>query len=353
MIRDLEYVATGTSGDATWDIRHHVDERDYAGPLDEHARLNVNGEHRSLLAILLDDLAIGVMESVEDFIDEDDDPRELGVEREYYLGLDAPHEPRNGLLHSVAELELVAGIMPEDLRGEDWNLNNRLDPNENDGERAHPWDEPDDILDGGWAAMLTVHSAGGGATASGEPRLDLRYVASEDLQLRCGLDPLQAEALIAFARDDDNDLTILLSTTLGAATGSASVPPLDDTQLRAIFDETATFAAHRPDVGRLNINTISSDLLFGILPENEDLVEEILYLRTNRPEGFTSTIEFRDIPGISTAMIATMASLFDTTSNVYTITSRGRSPGSGVEVEMIVIVDRSTLPVTILEYREP
>jgi hypothetical protein len=30
----------------------------------------------------------------------------------------------------------------------------------------------------------------------------------------------------------------------------------------------------------------------------------------------------------------------------------GKVEGSGVEQEIIVIVDRSTLPVTILEYRE-
>ena len=35
---------------------------------------------------------------------------------------------------SVREVLLVNGATPELLYGEDWNLNGRLDPNENDGE---------------------------------------------------------------------------------------------------------------------------------------------------------------------------------------------------------------------------
>ena len=44
--------------------------------------------------------------------------------------------------------------------------------------------------------------------------------------------------------------------------------------------------------------------------------------------------------------------MFTTTSNVFTVTTRGRSQATGLEVEMIVVVDRSTLPVRIIEYRE-
>ena len=68
-------------------------------------------------------------------------------------------------------MELIAGLEPDDIRGEDWNLNNRLDDNENDGEGSLPEDEPDDVLDGGWAAYLTASSLADGATASGLPRL--------------------------------------------------------------------------------------------------------------------------------------------------------------------------------------
>jgi hypothetical protein len=37
---------------------------------------------------------------------------------------------------------------------------------------------------------------------------------------------------------------------------------------------------------------------------------------------------------------------------VFTITSRGRSGSTGLEVEITAVVDRSQLPARILEYRE-
>jgi len=63
-----------------------------------------------------------VIEAIYDWIDEDDEARLLGVERDYYLSLNTPYEPRNGPLRSIAEMELIAGVMPDDIRGEDWDL---------------------------------------------------------------------------------------------------------------------------------------------------------------------------------------------------------------------------------------
>jgi len=89
-----------------------------------------------------------------------------------------------------------------------------------------------------------------------------------------------------------------------------------------------------------------------LFPDNSRLVEELLYLRANKTGGISSPLDFREIPGIDPAMIQNLNGLFDTKSNVYTISSLGKSNGSGIEQEIIVVVDRSTIPVTILEYRE-
>jgi type II secretory pathway component PulK len=156
MLQNLEYVATGESGNATWDIRHHADGQDWAGPMDEHSKFNINSEDNSIFILVIDDMAFGVLEAILDWIDEDDEPRTLGVERDYYLSLETSYEPRNGLLRSIAELELIAGVMPDDVRGEDWNVNFRLDPNEDDGGDSLPWDEPDNWLEGGWASLLCL-----------------------------------------------------------------------------------------------------------------------------------------------------------------------------------------------------
>jgi hypothetical protein len=181
----------------------------------------------------------------------------------------------------------------------------------------------------------------------------LNKIDSESLQFRLGLEPGQADALINFATSDDADMGTLLTETLRSISGDAEgVTNLSDDQLRVIFAETSLYDQHEAPPGRMNINTISPDLLYRLLPENDRLVEDLLYLRANNDGGITSPIDFLQIPGIQPSMAEFLYGLFDTQSNVYTISSIGRAEGSGVEQEIIAIVDRSTLPVTILEYRE-
>ena len=353
MLKNLEYVATGDLGHTSWNIQHHVDGKDWAGPMDEHSKFNINSENNSIFILVIDDMAFGVLDAILDWIDEDDVPRTLGVEREYYLSLETSYEPRNGLLRSIAELELIAGVMPDDVRGEDWNINFRLDKNEDDGGESLPWDEPDNWLDGGWASLLTTSSSQGGPTGSGEKRINLNKIDPQTLQFRLGLEPEQAGAIINFAKSDGADLGTLLTQTLRSISGDAQgVSNLTDDQLRLIFAETCLFDSHEAPPGKININTVSPELLTRLLPNNDRLVEDILFTRANNAGGITSPIDYLELPGIQPSMVLNLYTLFDTQSNVYTISSVGRAEGSGVEQEIIVVVDRSTLPVTILEYRE-
>ncbi len=354
LIDALDLVSEGESGKATWNIQHIMNGTAWSGPMDEHSKLFLTSNNIVYFQLIIDEvLAFGVMESILDWLDEDDEPRLLGVERDYYLSLETGYEPRNGPLKSIAELELIAGVMPEDVRGEDWDLDYRFDANEDDGGESLPWDEPDNYLDSGWGALFTVTSVEGGATDSGYPRLNLKKESSETLQFRLGLEPAQADAILTFAAGSDANLSTLLTQTLRSISGDAEgVTNLTDDQLRVIFAETCLFAPHEAPPGRMNINTVSTEILHLLFPENSRLVEEIVYLRTNNAGGITSPVDFLNIAGIEPPMIEQLTTLFDTRSNVFTISSLGKVEGSSVEQEIIVIVDRSTLPVTILEYRE-
>ena len=106
------------------------------------------------------------------------------------------YTPRNGNFKSVAELELVAGAFAEYVRGEDWNLNNRLDPNEDDGEDSVPPDDADGKLRGGWGSLVTARSRTSPLSHSGFPKIDLRETTPEELVEALEVDSLQAEALI-------------------------------------------------------------------------------------------------------------------------------------------------------------
>ena len=117
--------------------------------------------------------------------------------------------------------------------------------------------------------------------------------------------------------------------------------------MRPLFDR-------RP--GRVNINTAAPDLVRDICELagfDESVADELLYVRNGTPEGFTSEVQFADLRAeVTPEDLQLLASIFTVRSNVYRISSVGRSSSSGTEVEIICLVDRSTVPVRILEYRE-
>lgn len=366
MIRDMDYVAASLPGDllnASYDIRHHTDGRDWSGPMDEHSKFNINrtpSEQQILLS--LDDMTIDVIAAIIDWLDEDDDPQPFGAERDYYLSLSHPYEPRNDLMKSIAELEKVAGVWPEYLRGEDWNLNNKLDANENDADLSWPDDEPDKVLDTRWSGFLTASSTQNNMGLLGLPKLRLGEADLVELQERVGVDEALAQELIDFGRNESNTMVQLIEVYAQAQNGNgaqaqlggSAVPLLNEEQLRAVLAETSinNLALRLP--GKMNINTVSEQLLEQIFFEKPQFVDEIIFQRNSRKEGITSIVDLVDIPAFKDDPEALnfVATSMDTTSSVYSITSVGRSDSGGVEIEITVVVDRSTLPIRILEYRE-
>lgn len=392
MVRDMEAegVATGFVESGSWDIRHFWEGREWAGPMDEHAKLNINLAPANLLSNL-EGMPIDVPASILDWRDPDDEPSLLGAESSYYRNLRYPYEPRNGDFRSIAELELVAGAQPKLVRGEDWNLNGRLDPNEDDGHETFPPDDADGILDAGWSGFLTAYSRTGPTARSGQPWLELRTAEPAEIQARLGVDEAQASALKTWAGQPNARMEVLLTTDLGQLSGSGAgntggasgggrsggrsrggrgqsgarggaqdgaaqtptVPPLTTDQLRTVFQESTLeddISTQRP--GKINLNTVSAALLRELLDFDGRVADGIIRIRETRPEGIASVVDLLEIRDLQPATLTAVASIFDTSSNVYSIASRGRGRGSDVEVEVFVVVDRSSLPVRILEYRE-
>lgn len=369
LIADLEQVHSGQVDGGSWLIQHASGDSStpFAGPLDEHAKLNVNSKQRGYIDIMFGPLAWGVFAAIEDWIDEDDEPSEFGVERDYYLSLDARYEPRNAPLQSVTEMELIAGIEPDDIRGEDWNQNALLDPEEDDGDETLPWDNESGSLDGGWSRMLTVRSVSDGATESGMPRIWLLATDADELIERfelLGLDfpPEKAEAVMLSALDGDfspTELIIALGQEPqpvaegdGAADESAAELSYTPDEVAAILSETSMTPPHRRDWGRININTVPPETLYAMFVGGERLVDGLLSLRTRRANGLVSPVDFWDLQGVDEQALTQLIPIFDTSSNVFSICSRGTSEATGEVIEINMVVDRSTLPVRVLEYRE-
>jgi type II secretory pathway component PulK len=147
------------------------------GVTDESGKINLNavmqldssGQTLYNMLLQLPNMTDDVANSIIDWLDPDDNPRENGAESDYYSSLNPPYQAKNGPLDSLEELLLVKGVTPELLFGNDRNRNGILDPNEDDGTGA---------VDQGWSAYLTVYGRELNLDSSGNPRV---YVNMQDL----------------------------------------------------------------------------------------------------------------------------------------------------------------------------
>ena len=396
LFKDLELVADGELASGSWEIRHVEDGVEIRGPQDEHAKINVNNATKATL-LELSGMSLDVADAIVDWRDSDDNAGMMGAEYDYYVNRDVGYEPRNAPFRTIAELELVAGAFPSSVRGEDANLNGRLDPNENDGGLSEPNDDGDGLLDAGWSGALTARSAGSLLSSSGSERLNLKEATPEEMQERLGVNAQQAASLATFAKRSDAKLEMLLTQDLNtlatagpqngrnptggsagqsggqtggqtggrqsgrsssgmrggqAAGGQNRIQSLDQQQLRKIYQEATLDDGTAPIIGKVNLNTVSPAILRAMLPDDPISADAIIAQRSASSSGLLAISDLRDSSRITPQALAALAPMADTQSYVFSVTSRGRSATTGLEVEITAVLDRSTLPARILEYRE-
>jgi type II secretory pathway component PulK len=466
LYKDLTASAQGELASGTWDISHVEDGVSFPGPQDEHAKINLNWATRATL-LELSGMTMDIADGIIDWRDSDDNAGMMGAEYDWYTARGLGYQPRNASFRSVAELELVAGAFPRWARGEDQNLNGKLDPNENDGVDAlTPPDNADGLLDGGWSSALTARSAGSLLGASGQPKLDLANATPEEMVERFGVTEQQAAALSAFGKGQNSRLEMLLTQDLAALAASnsannaaggaggmggigggrrgrgggdgggdgggrggdggggrggdgggrggdgggrgggfgpngpvrggatrlrpaissslaieapefllaampqqsgrssagaggqqggaqgARVQSLDNQQLRRIFQEGMIRRGNAKPIGRINLNTVPAAVLRAMLPDDPITADAIVSARGASSTGLLAISDLLGSSRIASQSLAAIAPYADTQSHVFTVTSTGRSLSTGLEVEITAVVDRSSLPARILEYRE-
>jgi type II secretory pathway component PulK len=474
LYKDLTASAQGELVSGTWDISHVEDGVRFPGPQDEHAKINLNWATRAML-LELSGMTMDIADGIVDWRDSDDNAGMMGAEYDWYTARGLGYQPRNASFRSVAELELVAGAFPRWVRGEDQNLNGKLDPNENDGAASEPPDNADGLLDGGWSSALTARSAGSLLGASGQPKLDLANATPEEMVERFGVTEQQAAALSAFGKGQNSRLEMLLTQDLAALAASnsannaaggaggmggggrrgrgggdgdgggrggdgggrggdggglggdgggrggdgggrggdgggrgggfgpngpvrggatrlrpaissslaieapefllaampqqsgrssagaggqqggaqgARVQSLDNQQLRRIFQEGMIRRGNAKPIGRINLNTVPAAVLRAMLPDDPITADAIVSARGASSTGLLAISDLLGSSRIASQSLAAIAPYADTQSHVFTVTSTGRSLSTGLEVEITAVVDRSSLPARILEYRE-
>lgn len=330
------------------------------GPVDAHSKINVNLMTFDDL-MLLENMTEDVADSILDWIDADDEPLEAGAEIDSYGGLTSPYHPRNGPISDLRELLLVRGMDPELLHGKDRNGNGIIDSGELSADSAFP-SSGDPNLDSGWSRFITASSISGGVTSTGEERIDLGTADASQVQSLLGVESNQAEAIVSAAQQGkvmadfiSTDLAQLApqQNTQQAAQGGQQrqVPPVALTRQQltdlldkcCIGDPTAVFP------GKLNINTCDEQALdyLATFYNSPSLKDTLLLYKSQMGGEIASFADLQDIPTLSRAQLAQLYAVLDVRSNVFIVTSRGRDEATGVEVEIVAEIDRSTSPVTI------
>ncbi|MEW4455856.1 hypothetical protein AB1L30_24520 [Bremerella sp. JC817] len=302
---------------------------------DESSRVNLNallmleaqaeGSGRTLL-MALPGMTEDVADCILDYLDEDDEPRELGAEFDYYNTLDPPYNPKNGPLETVEELLLVQGVTPELLFGRDSNRNGMVDDHEwappADGDQA-AMEMLDSVPELGWSSYLTLYSMEKNYSDTGQAKV---YLNEEDLQtlhdnITATFPTEYADFICAYriyggstsnsgtnsggqsatsvsldlTQEGSNQITNVLSligTSVQVQQGNSTVtldsPFQDDlvamnSYLPAILDGMTVNPS--PVIpGRININQAPYEILMGIPGMDEEIAGQILEQRLPVPD---------------------------------------------------------------------
>jgi hypothetical protein len=294
---------------------------------DESAKLNLNvliaqheePEEQKTRLMALPGMTEEVAESILDWLDEDDEPRELGAEADFYAGLSPPYAPANGPLRTIEELLLVQGVTPELLFGPDANRNGFADPHEMGAALPEGIDNADGSFDRGWSGYLTVYGAEPNRNSAGEPRINLNGDELETLyaELSANEDYAAIAGFIVAYRqggpytgstapspkpppppDFTKQARYKFTSVLDLVGAKTSVTVAGETQVMAspFPNDPLILSSMLPKLldglstqtepvlrGRVNINQAPKQVLLGIPGLDEERVDQILSMRFSEP----------------------------------------------------------------------
>lgn len=339
------------------------------GVQDAHAKININ-------TMTFDDLMLlpGMTEEVADAIIDWTTPLAEGEEAQVddYASMPIPYFSRHGPIRHLAELELVTGVRPQDLRGLDLNLNGIIEPAELEaaGSPGKPAVATGSLADFGWSGYVTAASVEGLLAADGLERVDLYTAEPRDLLNLIDLTDQQASILIAWARNAETALgtpptmedyiqtspaqmaqrLIAAGVQIAGVTagpGLNQIRQLTNEQLKVLYDSAVADAGAVLPPGKVNLNTAPDELLEYVTALTATERDAILLYRSQNNNQIASIVDLLNIPQINRTRLAAIARLFTVQSTVFSITSQGTDATTGLQVEMTVEVERSSWPITV------
>jgi hypothetical protein len=229
-----------------------------------------------------------VADAILDWLDPDDEPRELGAEVDYYSGLTPPYGAKNGPVDTVEELLLVRGVTPQLLFGSDINRNGQLDEHELLQDTSNTSTDPR-----GWSAYLTLYSVEWNISPEGQPKV---YLNTNDLNKL-------VEDLSAVNFPEEWITFIVAYRQAGPSAPATTIGTNSSDNNPGALAPTATNTATQSQTGELNMDLQPSTPIGGVL----DLIgAQVQYTFVGAPAPTTLTSPFTE-----TGMASYLSQLMD------------------------------------------
>jgi competence ComEA-like helix-hairpin-helix protein len=345
------------------------------GVSDEESRLNVNNAAAEELNKLYG-MTPDVVAAILDWRDEDSSVTPGGAEAEYYLSLQPPYLPRNGPVQTIRELLMVRGISAELLLARDRQQNGILETS----------DEPlndsvNDMLDLGWAGLLTADSSVNNVTAAGVDRVDIQSADQAALAGVKGITTEIARAIVAYrAQNRFGSVADLLDVVASSNQNQPNTPNdpnqpnpqsaaaqapgapgrqgsnpsgprvIDENLLMDIADDL-TVDSGSDLAGVVNINSAGLEVLAALPGLSRELAQAIIAFRQS--SGFFPNVAWLlKVPGFTRETFKQIAPRISARSETFRILSEGKIASTGVRQRIQEIVHVGLRTLSTVSYRE-
>lgn len=330
------------------------------GVSDEEGRLNANVADASEIGKIVG-MTPDVAAAIVDWRDSDNTVTPGGAEIDYYASLNPPYRPRNAPFETIRELLMVRGIRSDLLLGTPEPSSPTTESVDAAGSpptvgSSAPDFKAETLTEGGWAALLTVHSSSENLDASGLARVNVQTADEATLTGVHGITPEIARAIMAHRqRNTLRSITDLLDVPPAApgnnsnrAIVSGGQKVVDERLLKELADHLTTEEEAESE-GTVNLNTAGVEVL-QCLPGMTRALAQAIVSHRNANGFYTSPMGLLDVPGFSQTLIQQLYPRVCVRSNTYRIRAEGRTGKSRQVLEAVVRIRART--VTTLAYRE-
>jgi len=324
--------------------------------IDESSKLNVNTADKKHFLNLLE-MTTEQADSIIDWRDKDSKVSAEGAEADYYNDLEFWHPIRNDSLQTLHEVLFVKSIRENDFYGEDYNLNEKLDANEKDGDQSFPLDDEDSVLEKGFGAFLTTCSFCQNLDAQGNGRINIHEEKADKLQQELGISKPHAKWIEEKANGKElKSIADLIDKNTSKEKNKEDekgdeAKPIDLQTFKEIADKL-TISKEKILYGRVNVNTAPREVLIALLEGDEQLADEIIKYRDGLEQPMTSIAKLLDVKSMNVETFKKIAGYITVRSDVFSLYAQAVAESTGLTYTARAIVARDGTSCNIIYWYE-